>query len=122
MPVPITGRSWQRDGGPGSGLVSELTLLHTLDAGSVAAPLHPRWRCEMALRADESLQLSRDQIVAKIEQGARKRRNMTARELLRAYCAGELPEPGQVADLLVLADLLPTDDPLLVGQTRRSAG
>jgi hypothetical protein len=75
----------------------------------------------MALRADDDLQLSRDEIVEAIEQGARKRRNMTARELLLAYRAGELSEPGQVADLLVLADLLAPDDPLLAGPRPRRA-
>jgi hypothetical protein len=35
--------------------------------------------------------------------------------MLRAYRAGRLDDPGRVADLLVLADLLPDDDPLFAG-------
>jgi hypothetical protein len=38
---------------------------------------------------------------------------MSARELLRKYRAGTLDEPGEVADLLALANLLAEDDPLL---------
>jgi hypothetical protein len=59
------------------------------------------------------LELSREEIVARIEQGARQRRRLSARELLRQYQAGSLDEPGEVADLLALAHLLAEDDPLL---------
>jgi hypothetical protein len=59
------------------------------------------------------LELSREEIVARIDQGAQRRRRMSARELLRKYRAGTLDEPGEVADLLALANLLAEDDPLL---------
>lgn len=58
------------------------------------------------------LELSRDEIVARIEQAARTRLRMSAADLLRAYRNGTLDDPGTVADILVLADLLPEDDPL----------
>lgn len=60
------------------------------------------------------IELTREQIRERLERGAQKRRGMSARELLQAYMTGRLEDPGSVADLLVLADLLPEDDPLLV--------
>lgn len=59
------------------------------------------------------LELTRDQILERIERGARGRLGMSARELLCAYRRGRLDDPGAVADLLVLADLLASDDPVL---------
>ncbi|MBI4729753.1 MAG: hypothetical protein HY775_09685 [Acidobacteria bacterium] len=56
------------------------------------------------------LELTRDEIVAALEEGARSRMRVSAGELLRRYREGELEDPGLVADLLVLADLLPDDD------------
>jgi hypothetical protein len=39
---------------------------------------------------------------------------MSARELVDAYRAGRLEDPGAVADLLALASLLVETDPLFV--------
>jgi hypothetical protein len=64
--------------------------------------------------ADTDLELTRDEIVAILEDGARRRVEMTAGELVRAYRDGLLEDPGMVADLLVLAHLLAEDDPLFV--------
>ena len=61
-----------------------------------------------------SLELTREQILERLERGAQRRRGMSARDLLQAYMVGRLEDPGAVADLLVLAALLPEDDPLLV--------
>ncbi len=58
--------------------------------------------------------LTREQILERLEQGARRRRGMSARELLQAYNQGRLEDPGAVADLLALANLLAENDPLLV--------
>lgn len=58
------------------------------------------------------IELTREQILERIEQGAQKRRGLSARDLLLAYREGRLDEPGAVIDLLVLADLLPEDDPI----------
>ena len=58
------------------------------------------------------LEMTREEILERIEQGARKRLGVSARELVLAYRARRLDDPGRVADLLVLADLLPEDDPL----------
>lgn len=60
-----------------------------------------------------SIQMSRDEIVEAIEKGALDRRGVSATDLLRAYRSGELQEPGEVADLLALGDLLSDDDPVL---------
>lgn len=59
------------------------------------------------------LELTRGDIIDRIEQGARRRLGMSARELIRAYQAGRLDDPGRVGDLLALAALLPDDDPLV---------
>lgn len=59
-----------------------------------------------------ALQLSRDEIADLVEREAQRRRGLSARQLLGAYRQGRLESPGDVADLLVLADLLPQDDPL----------
>lgn len=58
------------------------------------------------------VELTRDDIVAALEEGARERLRISATELLRRYREGELSDAGLVADLLVLADLLQADDPL----------
>ena len=60
------------------------------------------------------LELSRDEIVARIEDGARSRIGLSAGEMVRRYLAAQLDDPGQVADLLALARLLPENDPLFV--------
>jgi hypothetical protein len=58
------------------------------------------------------LELTRDEIVERLERGLNRRLGRSAREVLVAYRAGKLDDPGRVADLLILADLLPEDDPL----------
>ena len=59
------------------------------------------------------LELTRDDILQRLEAGAQRRRGLSAHELLRLYRTGKLEEPCGVADLLALADLLPDNDPLL---------
>lgn len=58
-------------------------------------------------------EMPRDEIVARLNDGARRRLGMSAREMLCAYRRGRLEDPGAVVDLLVLADLLAPDDPVL---------
>ena len=60
------------------------------------------------------LELTREEIVERLERGAQHRLHMSANELVEAYRTGTLRDPGQVADLLALAHLLPKDDPLFV--------
>lgn len=60
------------------------------------------------------LELTRDEIVSTISEGARLRLGMSAEQLLAAYRAGRLEDPGKVADLLALARLLRDNDPLSV--------
>ena len=57
-----------------------------------------------------TLELSRDEIIAEMERVARHRRQTSAAEIVRAYRAGTLEAPGELADLLVLGDLLDADD------------
>ena len=61
---------------------------------------------------DTTVELTREEIIAQLEEGAQRRRGISARELLSAYRAGRLDQPGDVLDLLGLAWLLPEDDPL----------
>ena len=66
------------------------------------------------LSIHEPLRLSRDQIVAELEAGAQRRLRMPAADLVGAYRTGRLPDPGRVADLLMLAHLLDERDELFV--------
>jgi hypothetical protein len=61
---------------------------------------------------NDRLELTREEIVGIIDAQAQRRCGMTARTLLRCYRQGTLEDPGCVADLLVLSDLLPDNDPL----------
>lgn len=61
---------------------------------------------------DAVLELSRDEIIKRIERGAQRRLHTSAKDLVRRYRTGKLEDPGSVADLLALANLLPDDDPL----------
>ena len=58
------------------------------------------------------IELTRDEIIERIERGARRRLRTSAKDLVRRYRTGKLQDPGSVADLLALANLLPDDDPL----------
>lgn len=58
-------------------------------------------------------EMPRDEILARLDDGARRRLGMSACEMLCAYRHGRLEDPGAVVDLLVLADLLAPDDPVL---------
>jgi hypothetical protein len=57
--------------------------------------------------------LTREQIIARVERGAQRRLGVSAQEMLSAYRRGEVPDPGLIADLLMLIRLLPDNDPLL---------
>jgi hypothetical protein len=60
------------------------------------------------------LELTRDEIVARLDAEARRRLQMSAEDLVRAYRSCQLTDPGRVADLLALASLLEPTDPLFV--------
>lgn len=60
------------------------------------------------------LELTRDEIVRRIERGAQRRLKMSAQELVQAYRSGRLEDAGAVVDLLALASLLVESDPLFV--------
>lgn len=55
---------------------------------------------------DSEVELSREEIVALIDQGARRRLGISGETLLERYRRGQLRNLGEVADLLVLAGLL----------------
>ena len=71
----------------------------------------------LPLNLDENVvvELTRDDILNRIDRGAQQRLGISGRALLCAYRARRLQDPGRVADLLVLADLLPEEDWLLAG-------
>jgi hypothetical protein len=58
------------------------------------------------------VELTRDEILQEIDSAARDRRGMSGAELLGAFAEGRLDDPADVADILVIADLLPDDDPI----------
>ena len=60
------------------------------------------------------LNWTRDEILTRMEAGAQFRLHMSAAEFVRSYREGRTEDPGQVADLLALAHLLPDDIPLFV--------
>jgi len=64
--------------------------------------------------AAEPLRLTRDEIIAQLEDGVQRRLHMSATDFVRAYREGRLADPGRVADLLMLAQLLDERDPLFV--------
>jgi hypothetical protein len=59
-----------------------------------------------------TLELTRDEIIKEIDRVARLRCGMSGADVIRAYRAGMLDDPGRVGDVLVLADLLDSDDPI----------
>ena len=63
---------------------------------------------------NSTVELTRDEIVRLLEDGAQRRRGMTATELICAYRERRLDDAGEVADLLALSYLLKDEDPLLV--------
>jgi hypothetical protein len=57
-------------------------------------------------------ELTRDEIIAELERVSQQRRHTSAAKILQAYRAGTLEDAGELADVLVLATLLPDNDPL----------
>ena len=67
------------------------------------------------LETSTILELTRSQILSRIERGAKQRGlPYSAEDLISAYRAGRLEDSSAVADLVGLASLLPDDDPLFV--------
>jgi hypothetical protein len=60
------------------------------------------------------LELTREEIVYRLDCEARERLGISARDMIDRYRAGSLEDPSAVRDLLILASLLPDGDPLLV--------
>lgn len=59
-----------------------------------------------------TLEMTRNEIIAEMDRVAKTRLGLSASEVLRAYRAGELEDPGEVGDLLILAELLDSTDPI----------
>ncbi len=59
-----------------------------------------------------TVELTRDEIIRRLDAGARRRRGLSAYDLITLFRSGKLDEPCEVTDLLALADLLPDTDPL----------
>ena len=55
---------------------------------------------------ENEVELSREEILALIDAGARQRLGISGEKLLELYRRGQLRDLGEVADLLVLATLL----------------
>ena len=60
------------------------------------------------------VELTQDEIVARLSQGAMERLDMSAADMVAAFRDGSLEDPGSVLDLLGLAAMLDTDHPLYV--------
>jgi len=61
---------------------------------------------------NSTYELSRDEIAALLEEGARRRLGISALEMVQMYRADTLDDPGAVRDLLALSRLLADNDPL----------
>ena len=73
-----------------------------------------------SFQPDEEIEeVSREDIVRLIDEQARRRRGISAAELLSAYRAGRLGATGDVADLLVYSDLLSPQDPIFESAARK---
>lgn len=59
--------------------------------------------------------LTRDEVVELINHAAQAERGISGHQLLAAFRNGRLENPGEVGEALILADLLPDDDPMLTG-------
>ncbi|TME44855.1 MAG: hypothetical protein E6I60_16260 [Chloroflexi bacterium] len=55
---------------------------------------------------ESEVELSREEILALVDEGARHRLGIPGEELLELYRRGQLRDLGEVGDLLVLATLL----------------
>jgi hypothetical protein len=58
---------------------------------------------------DTEVILSASELMSVLESGARARLDMSAADMLSAYASGTLADLSHVSDLIVLADLLPSD-------------
>ena len=58
----------------------------------------------------KTIELTREQIIQILEEKARERLGISAHELLIRYRQGKIENPGELADILMTADLLPEDD------------
>jgi len=62
---------------------------------------------------EAELELTREQVIERIEREARRRMGLSARDFLMEYQSGRLKDCGEFADLLALRQLLEPTDPLL---------
>ena len=62
--------------------------------------------------SNDTVEMTREEMIAEIDRGARKALGLSAAELARAYRERTLDSPGRVAELIAILNLLPDDDPL----------
>ena len=68
----------------------------------------------------EPIVLTREEIIAQVDESARMRLGISGRRLVRAWRRGHLPcDLGHVHDLLMMAGMLPDNDPFLLPPPRR---
>lgn len=61
--------------------------------------------------------ISRDEILERINEAAKNRLHISGDELIRQYCTTGVPDPGPVAEVLILLDLLDPSDPIFAEHT-----
>ena len=64
---------------------------------------------EIVTHTENEIIMTRDEVMREIEHRVA-RRGVTAAQVLRDHAAGRLDNPGDVADVLILADLLTERD------------
>lgn len=57
------------------------------------------------------IDISRDDIICRLEEGAKRRLGVSAMEMLRRYREDDLEDPGLVVDLIMLSKVLEKSDP-----------
>ena len=62
--------------------------------------------------SNDSVVMTRDEMIAEIDRGARRTLGLSAQALALAYRDRTLEAPGRVAELIAILNLLPDDDPL----------
>ena len=60
---------------------------------------------------DGVIHMTRDDLVAEIQAVTMRRTGRTALDVLADYRAGQLKDPGQIGDVLIVAGLLDSADP-----------
>lgn len=71
---------------------------------------------QIAQRSDAPA-INRDEILERINEAAKRRLHISGEELIMQYCSQGVPDPGPVADVLMLLDLLDPSDSIFIEHT-----